>query len=279
MASNNVSIHTTTNTAVSSPIPVGTNPHGVAVNPSGTRVYVTNFGSHTFSAIDTTTNTVIGSPVSVGGNPEGVAVNPSGTRVYVVSSSSGTVSVIDTETNTVVGSPISVGAGAVAFGQFIVPPQAFTVWTGVISFSNKITVPYEDTSGNKKFKSFTNPFIGTVELYVGENGLVSNGEGCHIKFLGEDGSGICIKQIAVISTDVHKNRTDQALLIGTGDMTIPMEGIPKAGIVYFDAKGTLKKDNSGEITSLSLSGKITGGSEELYVASGSFRTTLTKVSQ
>ena len=41
--SNNVSvIDTATNTVIGSPIPVGTSPISVAVNPAGTRIYVAN---------------------------------------------------------------------------------------------------------------------------------------------------------------------------------------------------------------------------------------------
>jgi YVTN family beta-propeller protein len=79
-------------------VPAGT--VGMAVNPSGTRVYVANINSNTVSVIDTTTNTVTAT-VEVGAEPFGVAINPAGTRVYVTNHSSGTVSVIDTATNTV----------------------------------------------------------------------------------------------------------------------------------------------------------------------------------
>ena len=115
---------TATNTVVGAPIPIpvgGAAPHGVAVNPAGTRVYVANGDTNNVSVIDTATNTVVGAPIAVGGFPFGVAVNPAGTRVYVANFGSNNVSVIDTATNTVVGAPIAVGDGPVAFGQFIGP--------------------------------------------------------------------------------------------------------------------------------------------------------------
>jgi YVTN family beta-propeller protein len=61
-------IDTATNTVVGPPIPVGSTPIGVAVNPAGTRVYVANSGSNSVSVIDTATNTVIGSPIPVQGD-------------------------------------------------------------------------------------------------------------------------------------------------------------------------------------------------------------------
>ena len=66
-ASNNVSvIDTATNMVVGPPIPVGTDPIGVAITPDGTRAYVTNNGSNNVSVIDTRSNMVVGPPIPVG---------------------------------------------------------------------------------------------------------------------------------------------------------------------------------------------------------------------
>jgi len=95
----------------------------VAVNPAGTRVYVTNFDAHTVSVIDTASNTIVGAPIPVGTEPLGVAVNPAGTRVYVTHFDADTISVIDTATNSVTAT-IPVGRGPIALGQFISPGAA-----------------------------------------------------------------------------------------------------------------------------------------------------------
>jgi YVTN family beta-propeller protein len=102
-------IDTATNTVVGSPITVGNGPTGVAVNPTGRRVYVANFNDDTVSVIDGTTNTVIGSPIPVGDGPRGIVVNPAGTRVYVANWLGNSVSVINAATNTVMGVPVPVG--------------------------------------------------------------------------------------------------------------------------------------------------------------------------
>ena len=97
---------------------------GVAVNPTGTHVYVANTdrpSSNTVSVIDTATNAVVAT-VPVGTDPFGVAVNPAGSRVYVANTSSNTVSVIDTATNAVVAT-VPVGTGPTALGLFIGPEQ------------------------------------------------------------------------------------------------------------------------------------------------------------
>jgi YVTN family beta-propeller protein len=53
-------------------VPVGFLPRGVAVNPDGTKVYVTNEVSGTVSVIDTTTNTITDT-IKVGNGPVGIA--------------------------------------------------------------------------------------------------------------------------------------------------------------------------------------------------------------
>ena len=117
--SNNISVIDTTTNKVIDTVNVGSFPLGVAVNPDGKRVYVTNSGGDstnftgTISVIDTTTNTVA-ITINVGNNSLGVAVNPDGTKLYVVNSNiypdvEGNISVIDTATNNVT-STISVGS-------------------------------------------------------------------------------------------------------------------------------------------------------------------------
>ncbi|MDP4038480.1 MAG: YncE family protein [bacterium] len=110
-------------------------PAGIAINPAGTRAYVTNFydgigGSvgNTVSVIDTDSsspnyNTVIGTVIGVGNGPVGIAINSAGTRAYVTNyansfwgGAGNTVSVIDTVPgptyNTVIDT-ITVGNGPV----------------------------------------------------------------------------------------------------------------------------------------------------------------------
>ncbi len=130
-----------------------------AINPAGTKVYVTDSSgfSTTVSVIDTKTNTVE-TVVDVGGYPLGVAVNPKGSRVYVtvrdsiVDNKSSNISVINTvigtSTNTVMD-PVNVGLSTyhVAFtpdGEKIYATNSRNNTTSVIDAATKkvtATVP------------------------------------------------------------------------------------------------------------------------------------------
>ena len=94
----------TNNNAVIDSIVVGSNPRGIAYDSKHMRMYVTNFGSNSVSAIDTNTNTVIGNPIAVGDGPHGIAYDPRHMRMYVTNSDNDTVSIIDTNNNAVIDS-------------------------------------------------------------------------------------------------------------------------------------------------------------------------------
>ena len=81
---------------------------------------------------------------------------------------------------------------------------ALDTWRGTTSFSIKTTSINDDDPQNIKFANLTIPMTGTVELYTEKEDLVSNEEGCYIKFLNEDGTAFGFKNIAAISTEVKK---------------------------------------------------------------------------
>jgi DNA-binding beta-propeller fold protein YncE len=72
-------------------------PEGVAVDPTGKFVYVTNYGSDNVSAYTIDTHRgllteVEGSPFTAGEGPQGVAIDPTGKFVYVTNRRSEDVS-------------------------------------------------------------------------------------------------------------------------------------------------------------------------------------------
>ena len=124
-----------------------------------------------------------------------------------------------------------------------------------------------DASG--KFQNLTQTFTGKVELF---------GEGFvwkQVTFFSDDGkTGGYFRTVSSVMTDTGK--TESLLLAGTGDFSSSMTGEQETGIAYIDAKGTLKRDKTGVITSISFSGKIAGGVGQATVLSGTFRATLTR---
>ncbi len=95
-------------------IGVGSQPHGVGVNPQTNRIYVANKASNYVSVIDGENDQVV-AKVDVGGEPFDVGVNPTTNRIYVSNLIGNSVSVIDGMFNQVVAtvenvlSPIGIG--------------------------------------------------------------------------------------------------------------------------------------------------------------------------
>jgi YVTN family beta-propeller protein len=85
-------------------IPVGSEPHSLAIHPNDFTAYVTNTVSGTVSVIPLNgrrPNSVT-KEIAVGTEPRGCALTPSGRLLYVANHTAGTVSVIDTRSNSVV---------------------------------------------------------------------------------------------------------------------------------------------------------------------------------
>ena len=68
-------IDTTTNMVLGPPIPVGTQPLGVGVDPTVHRAYVANSLGNTVTVIDTQSNMAVGT-ILVGMSPAGVGIGP-----------------------------------------------------------------------------------------------------------------------------------------------------------------------------------------------------------
>ena len=139
-------------------------------------------------------------------------------------------------------------------------------WSAPISFPLKFTFLSTNASG---FQTQSQTFTGTI-TYV-ENGLVPS----EITFVSEDQmTEGDFTNLASIMADPSA-RSDSLLLVGTGDFSSSFTGTTVTGIAYINAKGTLQKDSSGAITSISLNGAIAGGIDQTTVFSTTFRVTLT----
>jgi YVTN family beta-propeller protein len=87
---------------------VGDEPNGVAVFPTGGRVYVANTGSGNVSLINAVTRQEA-TRITVGTEPYGLALTPNGRKLYCTNARSNDVSVIDTSMNRVITTISNVG--------------------------------------------------------------------------------------------------------------------------------------------------------------------------
>jgi YVTN family beta-propeller protein len=90
-------------------------PYGMAIDPYGSYVYVTNNISNTVSIISCYTNeltdTIDVENDGLGEGPLGVALSPDSSYIYVANNLSNTVSVISASNDNTVGTTVDVGAG------------------------------------------------------------------------------------------------------------------------------------------------------------------------
>jgi len=150
----------------------------------------------------------------------------------------------------------------------------FETWSGTCSFTVKITNE-DGPDGNKKFVTKSGTESGTVEMYIGSDGPTKSSEGYYLKFIASDGTIIGITEMVGIRTQVTKSKSDKLLGIGIGPHF--NQGSPDpTGLAYLDASGTIKKDKTGHDTSISLTMKLAGGTDDGYVWNCSPKVTLTK---
>jgi len=120
---------------------------GLALNPSGSRLYALQGTTTTgqVCSINTATNTNSGC-VNVGAAPAGVAVSPDGTRAYVTNSNAASVSVVDTDANLVVATiPVGLDPWGVAVNRAGTRVYVTNLSSGTLSVIDSATNAVVDT--------------------------------------------------------------------------------------------------------------------------------------
>ena len=148
--SGTVSVIDTATPKVTVTVPVGRFPVGVALNPSGSLVFVANNGDGSVSVIDAPTNTVTAT-IGVGASPYGIAVDPTGTTAYVANFGDGTVSVIDVAKNALNATTPTVTVGSGPAGVVFHPARPLAY---VTNFGDG-TVSLIDTTSHAVTKTLT----------------------------------------------------------------------------------------------------------------------------
>jgi len=114
---------------------VGNHPLRIAMNPGGTRAYVSNNGGSTISEINTQDGTVVLPAISVTSAPQELTVDPNGAYLYVVHqagpegcpqtlTNTSVVEKIDTALRTVVGTPTTID-GMLAKDVLVTPDSMY----------------------------------------------------------------------------------------------------------------------------------------------------------
>jgi YVTN family beta-propeller protein len=103
--SGTVSVLDTSSNTVVKTIVVGLHPTGMALSPSGDRLYVTNANSDTVSVVNTATDTVLktlhvgdadpAGPPILGSSPNAVTVSPNGRTLYVANAAQNAIAIVD----------------------------------------------------------------------------------------------------------------------------------------------------------------------------------------
>ncbi|MBV8211771.1 MAG: beta-propeller fold lactonase family protein [Verrucomicrobia bacterium] len=132
---------------------LGEEPGGIAVNPTGTQLYITDFGSASVNVIKTKKNRLVPYQLQAGNGPTGVAFTPNGKYAYIANFDDNTVVVINTATQLLVGAPIKVGSNP---QSVVMAPNGKNVYItnqdGTVSVINtatkKVTATINTNSGN-----------------------------------------------------------------------------------------------------------------------------------
>ena len=150
---------------------VPTHPYGVAINPAGSRVFISNQATKTISVIDasSTDNRVIGSIDNGGLKPGGLAVTPAGSRLLVANDASTSITVYDANPPYAVKGTINDTTNNGFEGIAIVPGTggAFTAYVTATG-SNKVVV-INGNEGTDVYTKATDIVVGTNPIGIAYN--------------------------------------------------------------------------------------------------------------
>jgi 6-phosphogluconolactonase len=137
-----------------SPFRAGTDPWGIAIDPTGKFAYTANLGSndvsaYTIDAMSGALRRVKGSPFATGSSPIGVAVEPSGKFAYVIDFGSNNVSAYSIDANSGALSPVSGSPFKTGLEPFsvAVDPTGTFVYVANYASSNVSAYTISTTSG------------------------------------------------------------------------------------------------------------------------------------
>jgi len=227
---------------VTSTIPVGVRPIGIAVNATTNTVYVTNQSDSTVSVIDGATGLVTGSAIPVGSAPIGVAVDESTNTVYVANRDSSTVSVINRATNSV-----SVITGVVFSSPIGVAVDAST-HTLYVTNSGGTTVSVINTLDNTLTKTIT---VGPIPSAVAVNASTNT------VYVTNAGSTVGGNSVSVINGAT--NAVTSTIPVGAQPQGVAVDASTNTVYVTNSSDSTVSVINGGVVTSTITVGSFPQG--------------------
>ena len=253
---NTVSVIDTSTQTVVNTITVTTSPYGVAVNPDGSKVYVSGFGSYAVSVIDTSTSVV--STIPAPRVEWGVAISPDGSKAYVTETALANipdnVSVIDTSTNSIVA---TIGVGIFPTGIALTPDGSKVYVANAGIYPNPSTVSVIDTS--------TDTVTDTINVGVDPAGVAVSPDGSKVYVANWPGT------VSVINTAT--NTVVNTISVGGNAYGVAVS--PDGSRLYVSINGgvvaVIDTSSNSIITNVLVGGNpkgisVTPDGSEVYVA-------------
>jgi YVTN family beta-propeller protein len=166
-------------------------PNGLAVNPSGKKVYVTNPVHKAISIIETATNKFIAHAISVGEFGENIAVSPNGESAYLKTANNAVLA-IDLVTKQVVATiPLQPSNDLPVCLTF--SPNGRHLYVNM-----RKLVLVVDTSSNKIIRTIKMPIVeGGNNNYAGQTAITPDGEFLYVPYPDGD-------TVAMVDTATNK---------------------------------------------------------------------------
>ena len=211
---------------LSATITVGNTPHGIAVTPDDSKVYVTNSVSNTVSVIDASTDMVT-TTINVGNYPFGIIASPDGSKIYVANNGTNTISVIDVATDNVVNTfTVGTGPHGLAFS-----PDGYLLYVSN-RFDNTVSILISSSGSIYKTLSVGTSPRGLVSSKDGKRVYVANDGSDNVSVIDVEALTVSNFSVGMSPFDVEVSTNDQYLFVtNTGSSSITMYDVSNNNLV------------------------------------------------
>jgi YVTN family beta-propeller protein len=155
-------------------------PHGIAVHPNGSYVYVSNSSAQSITVIRTSDNTITATiPIAGAGYLGGMAIHPNGTYLYVTDSDGHRLVVIQLSDNTVVAS---------------VPVNTHPYDVTILPNGNYVYVANWHSNNVSVIRTSDNTVVATIPVGTDPIGIMANPNGSYVYVNNGNSSSVSVIQ-------------------------------------------------------------------------------------